>query len=39
MDNSNLFLEKYRDGKYISKFVESTTRKEVKPRNFGYELY
>ena len=39
MDSSNLFLEKYRDGKYISKFVEATTRKEVKPRNFNLDAY
>ena len=39
MDNSNLFLEKYRDRKYISKFVEATTRKEVKPRNFNLDNY
>lgn len=39
MDNSNLFLEKYRDRKYISKLVAATTRKEVKPRNFNLDSY
>ena len=39
MNSSSVFLEKYHNREYISKYIDATTPKEVKPRNFNLDNY
>ena len=39
MNSSSVFLEKYHNREYISKYIDATTPKEIKPQNFNLDNY
>ncbi len=39
MNSSSVFLEKYHNREYISKYIDAATPKEVKSRNFNLDNY
>ena len=39
MNSSSVFLEKYHNREYISKYIYDTTPKELKTRNFNLDNF